>query len=503
MRSVALGSLLALTMILTTTARADEIKLKNGDVLKDVEVLKKTEKRWRILHLDGNKSSIKATDVVSHVEKPTPRAEFEKRVAALGRKDLAGMIEVGRWGLDQGITLDAKKLLVKARKLDKDNAEVNELLGYKLGEDGRWRSGRSLEAYEKKQREAELKARGWVKVKGEYVSPSMAKRLNAGLVEHEGRWVTKADKKRLEKGEFWYANGWYTKDDRARLDKDELRENGKWMSIDDLNAAHRDVANPWVLESEHFVLQSNGKFKSAMRLLKQAEFLWKPVTTLLGEEPACWDRGTRIPIFMATSQKDYAAACNATNPGQRQDRYCSNLGGINVANQGVFTYWYSLDYTAQWVRHGGSQAILDRLYGYTKLKSNGYEAMGAYFEAFTGGDKYWPTSIHHEHLTNWMKSGKASPVAALNEIVLAPAPESSRVVESMFTRAGYAMHWIIENHRPVFDAWLADFTQGKSSHVELIEALKKAIGDETKMLETFRKDLAKMVGDWKSPPNLD
>lgn len=496
---------ITLFVLAASVLYADDIKLKNGDVLKDVEVTKKTEKTWKLLLLDGNRKSIKATDVVSHIEKPTPRVEFKERLGKVGRKDLKGMIELGRWGLETGITKDAKKLLVKARKLDKNNEEVNALLGYKRGDDGKWRSGRSLEAYEKKKRDAELKARGWVKVKGEYVSPAMAQRLNAGLVEHEGRWVTKDDKKKLEKGLQWFANDWYSGDELKRVEeKKELREGGKWVSIDDLNEKHREEVDPWILQSEHFVLMSNGKYKSAMKLLKQAELLWGPVTKTLGDEPACWNRATRISIFLATTQAKYAEACNKAvdRPDQRMNAYKQNIGGICVPDQGVFTYWYNLDYSAQWIRHGGSQAILDRLYGYNRLKSNGYEALGAYFEGFTGGDRYHWTSIMHGHVLEWLKQ-KPDPIAALNGIEVKMQPVSARAVEFMFVKAGYTMHWIIENHRPVFDAWLKTFVMGKSRHTELIAAVTEAAGGEEAWQKAFRKDLEKAAKSWKQPAALD
>ncbi|MEZ6194898.1 MAG: hypothetical protein R3F20_04090 [Planctomycetota bacterium] len=504
MRSLSFLIAAAVAVVLATPLHADEITLKSGEKILDCKVIKKTDDKWRVELVDGKKIWIEVGDIVTHIEKETVGDEFDKRAKELDKKDVAGMIALGRWGLEKGVNVEAKKLLAKVVKLDSENAEARELLGHKKCDDGKWRYGSALETYERKKMEGEYKARGWVKLDDEWVPPSVAARRKAGLVEHEGRWVTKEDQGRLAKGDTWLGNDWYSKEELARIEAGEIREGGSWKSIEELDKLHRDPTNPWVLQSEHFVVLGPIGFKSNILVLEQAEKIWKHAAELFGDEPVCFDRATRIPIFITRDQASYAKTCNSVQPkpGPRQDAYCSCRGAICASRQGVIAYWYNADFTSQWIRHAASQAIMDRLWGYDRLGSNGFEALGAYFEACAKDGRFGPTAATHQYLTGWNLED-ASPFAALTEVKVSLGQHNGTEIDRMWARAGYAMHWIIENYRPAFDAWMLEFQTGKATHKELIEGVKAASGmTDDQILEDFRRRLKTFQREYRTPPGL-
>ncbi|MEE9392203.1 MAG: hypothetical protein V3W41_06835 [Planctomycetota bacterium] len=472
---------------------ADEIKLKSGETFSNVKILKQTETTLRVRFSSGKKRTLKLVDVESQVVKPTTADQFAIKAKALGRKDKAGMIALAKWGLENDARPEARKLLSKLLKKNKKDAEIRTLLGHEQGEDGKWRYGKALKKYQTNLKGEQLKAQGWVKIKGEWVTPFIARRLKAKLVEHEGRWIKRETLKKLEAGKIFVEGTWYEKTDRAQLDEGMRREDGKWLAISELNASHRVEGNPWELEMDHYFVSGRISHKNLTRVAKHLEASWQPLMDLFGDGPLAADRGSKINVFIAKSQDEAASICNDKNPDKRQDVYNERTGGVAFADGGAITYWHSLAYAVRWSQHAAAQDYLNRVFGYARLKSPAYEMVGAYFESFVNG-KYRPDGDVGTRIGEWKK---ASLKSALYDFDILVAPASVTAGEDAWAKLGFAMHYLVEKHPEITKAWLRSWAHGNAEVRDLLAQINEKMKDEAdRDLQRFAKGFSK---NWKAP----
>ena len=156
-----------LILALSPVVRADEIKLKSGEVIKDCKVKSRRKTKWVLILLDGSRRTIKVSDIVEHIEKPTIGDAFAERIKKAGKKNKEALLQIGREAMKAGAKREGIKALRLVVKLERDHAEAHELMGDRKCQDGRWRNGRALEKYLAKEKEKELNAKGWKKIKGE------------------------------------------------------------------------------------------------------------------------------------------------------------------------------------------------------------------------------------------------------------------------------------------------------------------------------------------------
>ena len=489
----ALYTLLIALFLAAPSALADEITLKSGEVIKDCKVQKKSAKTWRIILLDGNRRTIKASDIAEHVEKPTLGDEFDKKAAALGKKDAAGMLELGKWGMEKGIKRKAVKILNKVVKLDKKNAEARQLLGQELCEDGKWRSGKALAKYKDMRRGEKLAAQGWVKIKRTWYDPFSAKCIKAGLTKDEqGVWRTKDDLKQIKKGQFWFEGKWYDPKDRAKIDSGMRREGKNWSKIDDLNGKHRAKENPWKIETRHFILKSTLRYQTLQRLGELLDANFEALHELCGDAPLTAFKDKKIVVNLERERAGYNTANAKFVTDDRAALFSNSHGAYYSPGVGeVIGYYHDQEYLAQWVQHATAQAFMYKISKH-EPQSRLYEMIGSYLEGHYEG-KYQPFhAIFWNGLREWEVE---APKSFVNKVDFAKAATST-ANESRFSRLGFVMHFLMTKHPKIVKEQVRLFLQGKANHRQLFDAVEEAAGNDMaedlkKFLEEFRKGYKK------------
>ena len=476
---------LALIVTLTATLRADEIKLKSGEVLSDVEVIKDDGTKLKLRLPNGRSMTVKKADVVEHVKKETSAQAFKKRAKGLGKKDVDGMLELARWGMDAGAKRDAIKLLNKVIKQDKENEEARDLLGHKKI-DGKWLYGRKLEKHLEKAEAAEMKAKGFVKVGGKWVDAFGAKAAKAGLTERDGRWWSKDEIARLDKGELWVEGTWYPADAKTKLDAGMRLDRGKWDTIENLNPKHKSLQSPWVLESEHFRMSAPISHRAIVAALAEVESNWEAMKSFYGDAPLIGGKAKKIGFTLCRGNE----AFQARYPGgsKRGGEYGTYVGVMYNPNQDmVYSYYHDERYLLQWSKHGAALAFLDLVHGnLSKLASPMVEALGSYFEGHCNG-KYHPQWTVHYHFKEHQFDHPARELARF----------SVADKEKGFAQIGFVMHFLISKYPDAVKRWKPKFMKGKGQKELMKEVEKDAGGADLRAeLRAFHKTFASR---WTDP----
>jgi hypothetical protein len=151
-------------LIVTVSATADELHLKDGRILSG-RVLEDGD-RYTVVNRDS-KYAVKKSEVTELVKKRSFMDEYDDRLAALPADDAEAIFEFGRWLEENEWASRAKLAYAEVLDLDPDHKGARRALGYSLYE-------------------------------GAWVSPEELNRAK-GLIEFEGRWYTKHDLEELKK----------------------------------------------------------------------------------------------------------------------------------------------------------------------------------------------------------------------------------------------------------------------------------------------------------------
>ena len=467
---------------------ADDIVMKDGTKYLDVDVVRKKGDKWTLETVEGRSRRIKASEIATHEVKTSTRSEFETRLATLEKKDLPGMIALAKWALDRNARAMATKLLGKVIRIDRHNTEARKLLGHELV-DGKWLKGRALEKYKAKQEAERYRARGFVQVKGEWVDPFTAKCLKAGLELHDDEWRTPDTIARMKKGLIRADDGrWYNAEEQKKLAQGMRKVGKKWKSITKLNEKRRESNgdDPWVLQSDHFIVAGLLSHAVLKKTLDDIESMWKPMLELFGDAPVAVLPKNKLRVVFVKDIDAYRGVSNSVR-NERAAHTSSNHGVfLNPRDNTAYTYYFDTTFRGQWSRHGACHAFLAGLDSWEDLRSPMVEAFGAYFESFRGG-KYKPGDVElRQLLADGVKLGK-------------PRSEFSRFDvtdrEKAYYRLGFVMHYMLEKHRDAVDDWMPGFIRGESNYhqlMDVVEAQAQKDGVEleknlTAFFDEFRK----------------
>jgi hypothetical protein len=195
----------ALSIVLLSTAAADEVILRNGSLLSGVV---REDGDRVILEMDYGTMTFKKMDVKSINRGEDVVSQFQAK--ALAATDIKTMLELAAWAKDKGLAGRASELYRKVLVLDPDQSEARKSLGYEKV-NGLWLSGDDL-----------MVAKGFVKVGGRWMTRDLAGRLL--LVEAQAKMESdRMDLARriaeqrhseimtrisLEREGCWWRNGW-------------------------------------------------------------------------------------------------------------------------------------------------------------------------------------------------------------------------------------------------------------------------------------------------------
>ncbi len=187
---LALGSTIA-------SAQLTVVKLKSGTTVEGF-VVEESATSIKIETLDGKTVKYALADVESQEEtKRTGNAELDAKLSGLDRSDAEALAKVAEWAKEQKIRA-WQPLAREALKADPKNDTANQLLGHTKVGDRWYKSKTEADTARKAEREAEMKAKGFVRV--------------------SDGWIAKEDKALFEK-------------DRTKFTKDD---DGRWRSTEEV-----------------------------------------------------------------------------------------------------------------------------------------------------------------------------------------------------------------------------------------------------------------------------
>lgn len=159
--------------------------------------------------------------------------------------------------------------------------------------------------------------------------PDHAKaRAIGSWVKRDGEWVTTSVAKRLDRGEeFDPAHGWLPRGRLERYRAGERYESGKWVRAADDDAVPRTLKKPWRFESDHWRIRSSAPPAAAAALAAELEtslVIWQQVFGAYAWDPGELERRFkgrgRMPVrdpyaaVLVPSREEYVAEVTALEP---------------------------------------------------------------------------------------------------------------------------------------------------------------------------------------------
>lgn len=448
--------------LLVTVARADDVTMKNGKVHKDLTLQKETKTAYIYLTHEGRKMTLPKASVKSIEKKPTVRGELMERIKKVGKRDADALCDLGKWAEEKGMKKDAKDLFKKALRADRNHAGAHEAIGDKML-NGKWVKAAVWKKAMAKEIAKEMKARGWKEHKGEWLSPVAYHREKNGYTRVQGQWVDPKMAKRIAKKKLTYAEGvWLEPKEKEKFDQG-LRKYGKsWRDIETLDDVHSDFEDPWVIESEHFIVRSNCRHKDVLWTLKLAEEFYEPLVALFGEEHRnLYEKGGgKITIMMGRGLNTYRALGGRF---AREDRVAVKSGGTGTfyslsAEDGrgaAVTYMYGdKNYVEMWLANAVTNAFVANTTDWLKTDEKTLEALAGYVGGLNREGKYHPTKWFH---WRWLNSPNERPVGAAHALY----DRIGHRTEQTGPQAGFMMHFLRTKNAKAFEEFWRGFVGGK------------------------------------------
>jgi len=201
-----------LLLILCAIANADDIYAKSGSapMVRDVMVVEQTSDRIYYLDKRLKKRGLSKAMVGRVEKKRSVIHDFKEREAAA--KDADAVMTLAGWAAKKGFHKEViRSLWESALKLDPNNPGANLALG-RVQHKGRWMTPAGREQAIADEDAAEMKAKGLVRYKDQWVTPDDKAKLERGLVRFKGRWMT-PDQVKEAQGYVKFQGKWVKKDD--------------------------------------------------------------------------------------------------------------------------------------------------------------------------------------------------------------------------------------------------------------------------------------------------
>ncbi|MFC2164166.1 hypothetical protein ACFLT2_04115 [Acidobacteriota bacterium] len=103
-----------------------------------------------------------------------------------------------------------------------------------------------------------------------------AKLLKLSWDDAQKKLLTPLSKQMNERGFEWDSRfGWVLKNSLSEYEKGRYYVDGKWLSLDELNLTHRNWENPWIIETDHFIVHAATDLKNGVISAEHAEIMYK------------------------------------------------------------------------------------------------------------------------------------------------------------------------------------------------------------------------------------
>jgi hypothetical protein len=176
-----------------------------------------------------------------------------KTMERAAKKDPDQLFEAGKWGTDNGLEKEAKKIYERVLKFDKEHFGANTALGNEQV-DGVWMDGKKAKKLREKMLEAEFTAKGYKKVDGVWVEPEKVADARAGIFWHEGERVTRDQLTEYQEGNVRHpVTGQFIKAEDLKKAEDGYFPigGGKWGDKAEADSYHSVLQTPWEVRSNY------------------------------------------------------------------------------------------------------------------------------------------------------------------------------------------------------------------------------------------------------------
>jgi hypothetical protein len=178
-------------------------------------------------------------------------------------------------------------------------------------------------------------------------------RVAVGQVKSGNEWVSRYTASQRQAGNVYCDEiGWVPGAQAARVKAGEWCENGKWMTLAEANKLHASLSNPWIIETENFVLKSTATRGQALliaeRLEATRELCFREYLEFFMRGSR--NRGTQL-LFNAPSDKklvvnyygrksDFESAIGALGTSPDQKKLMLRSAGLYSLRQHASFFYY-------------------------------------------------------------------------------------------------------------------------------------------------------------------
>ena len=485
----------------TSSVFADDVKLKNGKVLTDVNVIKETKTYYKFRQLNGDVIRYNKDAVLEVIKKPTFWDEFKKRKKTLKKKDATGLFQLAVWAKQNGLKKDWRPTLKLVLKINKNHEEANRAMGNVLLE-GKWVSAKDAQRLRQRALEADYKARGWKRKGGKFVSPAEFSRHEGGWVEHDGHWVDKKLFARIRSNKLkWFEGRWVGPKSLKKMRSGLRLLENRWLPIEDLNDMHSSMENPWVIRFNQVEIRGTSYHPKVVLAAKIANSVYKELIHVFGEEADTYGKNGPLRIYLNKSGETYNEFSKSL-PQTDWESYNSSSFGAWFSSQhakggaGV-TYYHDEEYLRAWIGYTTAMAYLARLTHSGQLETSLAIALASYGASFHGG-KFAPAAAffgRYLRAVKYIDNPQNAASGYLDGLVFL----SASTIENRIARAGLLMHFYQQKNPDAFAKQVSRFLSGSGTAESLVKECRGATKDEEldREFRVFARDFSINYKPWK------
>ena len=466
-------------LLASSFAIADEVKLKSGKVIKDVNLIKKTKRFYKFRQINGQEMRVSVDSVVEVIKKETVWDEYKKRKKGLKSKDAEGFFTLAMWAKEQGLKKDWRDALKRALKIDRNHVAANEAAG-KVRHKGKWVSKKDVEREKKKAMAADYKARGWKRLGDTFVSPAEITKQKGGWTQHQGHWVDKKTLDRIESKKLvWMEGRWVGPKTMARMKAGERKAEGRWLPIEDLNAMHDSFELPWKINLGRVEIRSIASHQSTVLAAKFAEQTYRELFQIYGEEPDVYGKKGPLVVYLADSAKAYNQFATQQNQTQWEADNSNCFGAWHSSDGGGgVTFYHNQDYLRFWVAYATGLAYAGRLTSEGMLATNLMTAIASY-GCYLHKGKFAPTPWFFGRFiqnTKWLDNPNSRGSGMISALTF-----KGGQLEYPIARGGLFLQFLKQKNPAAFSTSMSRFLLGRASADSLV---RKCVGEiKSEMLE--------------------
>jgi len=232
--------------------------------------------------------------------------ETDAKIAEAG-KDVAKLMELGASLKTAGKDDAAKKVFKKVVEIDPNHEAAHKELRHHFYDNKWFESYAELSKY-RREETAKMKEKGLVRFKDQWVPEVDLPYMNMGWTKDDkGQWQNPVEVEEAKQLAEFKAknftfraddNSWVSPEDMAQWNNQLWKCGDQWLDLAKANEFHANIATPWQLEGEHFVVSTTCDWEGGNWARWYADQCYGDLKRVFGLEPA------KKPSFVVLNSLD-------------------------------------------------------------------------------------------------------------------------------------------------------------------------------------------------------